>query len=443
MKIQLSDHFTYGRLIRFTLPSVGMMVFTSVYGVVDGFFVSNYVGKTQFASINLIIPFLMILGAVGFMIGAGGSALTAKTFGEGDDRKANRIFSLLIYIIIGTGAVFTFLGQLLLEPVSRFLGASEDMLPNCIAYGRIILCSLVPFMLQNVFQSFLITAGKPTMGLVVTISAGVTNMLLDWLFMAVFGWGISGAAAATAIAQGVGGLVPLIYFILPNKSSLRLCRTKIDRKAVIKSCTNGSSEFMTNISMSIVSMVYNFQLMNIAGEDGVSAYGIIMYINFIFIAIFIGFSIGSAPIVGYHYGAGDTDELKNLLRKSVVIIGTLGALLTVSAELAARPLAMIFVGYDADLLGMTVTGLRICSLSFILCGFSIFGSGFFTALNNGLVSAVISFCRTLIFEIIAVLVLPVFFGIYGIWSAVVTTEVLSVTLTVFFFIRNRKKYRYA
>ena len=397
MKIQISDHFTYGRLIRFTLPSVGMMIFTSIYGVVDGFFVSNCVGKTQFASINLIIPFLMILGAVGFMIGAGGSALTAKTFGEGKPEKANRIFSLLVYIIIGTGAVFTLLGQLLLEPVSRFLGASDDMLPNCIAYGRIILCSLVPFMLQNVFQSFLITAGKPTMGLVVTISAGVSNMLLDWLFMAVFGWGITGAAAATAIAQGVGGLVPLIYFILPNKSSLRLGRTNIDRKVIIRSCTNGSSEFMTNISMSIVSMVYNFQLMNIAGEDGVSAYGIIMYINFIFIAIFIGFSIGSAPIVGYHYGAGDTDELKNLLGKSVIIVGTLGAVLTVSAELAARPLAMIFAGYDADLLEMTVEGLRICSMSFILCGFSIFGSGFFTALNNGLVSAVISFCRTLVF----------------------------------------------
>ncbi len=443
MKIQLSDHFTYGRLILFTLPSVAMMVFTSVYGVVDGFFVSNYVGKTQFASINLIIPFLMILGAVGFMIGAGGSALTAKTFGEGDARKANRIFSLLVYIIIGTGAVFTLLGQLLLEPVSRFLGASEDMLPNCIAYGRIILLSLVPFMLQNVFQSFLITAGKPTMGLVVTISAGVSNMLLDWLFMAVFGWGITGAAAATAIAQGVGGFVPLIYFIVPNKSSLRLCRTSIDRRVILKACTNGSSEFMTNISMSIVSMVYNFQLMNIAGEDGVSAYGIIMYINFIFIAIFIGFSIGSAPIVGFHYGAGDTDELKNLFGKSVVIIGTLGAFLTVSAELAARPLAMIFVGYDADLLEMTVQGLMICSLSFILCGFSIFGSGFFTALNNGLVSAVISFCRTLVFEIIAVLVLPLFFGIIGIWSAVVATEVLSVALTVFFFVCNRKKYGYA
>ena len=443
MKIQISDHFTYGRLIRFTLPSVGMMIFTSIYGVVDGFFVSNCVGKTQFASINLIIPFLMILGAVGFMIGAGGSALTAKTFGEGKPEKANRIFSLLVYIIIGTGAVFTLLGQLLLEPVSRFLGASDDMLPNCIAYGRIILCSLVPFMLQNVFQSFLITAGKPTMGLVVTISAGVSNMLLDWLFMAVFGWGITGAAAATAIAQGVGGLVPLIYFILPNKSSLRLGRTNIDRKVIIRSCTNGSSEFMTNISMSIVSMVYNFQLMNIVGEDGVSAYGIIMYINFIFIAIFIGFSIGSAPIVGYHYGAGDTDELKNLLGKSVIIVGTLGAVLTVSAELAARPLAMIFAGYDADLLEMTVEGLRICSMSFILCGFSIFGSGFFTALNNGLVSAVISFCRTLVFEIASVLVLPLFFGIYGIWFAVVATEVLSVTLTVFFFVKNREKYRYA
>ena len=419
------------------------MVFTSIYGIVDGFFVSNFVGKTQFASINLILPFLMILRAVGFMIGSGGSALTAKTFGEGEPEKANRIFSLLVYVIIGTGAVFTLLGQLLLEPVSRLLGASEDMLPNCIAYGRIILCSLVPFMLQNVFQSFLITAGKPTMGLAVMISAGVSNMLLDWLFMAVFGWGITGAAAATAIAQGVGGLVPFTYFILPNKSSLRLCRTKPDRKVILKACTNGSSEFMTNISMSVVSMVYNFELMNIAGEDGVSAYGIIMYITFIFIAIFLGFSVGSAPVVGYHYGAGDTGELKSLLRKSTVIVGTLVLVLTMSAELAARPLAMIFAGYDEDLLEMTVLGLRICALAFSMCGFSIYGSGFFTALNNGLVSAVISFCRTLLFEIAAVLVPPLFFGIYGIWSAVVATEVLSVALTLFFFIRNRKKYRYA
>ena len=443
MNIRLSDNFTYRKLLRFTLPSMVMMIFTSIYGVVDGFFVSNYVGKTPFAAINLIMPFLMMLGAVGFMIGAGGSALVAMTLGKGDDKKANSIFSLLIYIVIGTGLLFSLLGIVFTEPVAVFLGASGEMLPYCVEYGRVILLALVPFMLQNVFQSFLITAERPTLGLVVTTVSGCANMLLDWLFMAVLQWGITGAAYATAAAQVIGGVIPLVYFILPNNSRLRLGRTSLDKKAIGKACLNGSSEFMTNISMSIVSMIYNFQLMKYAGEDGVSAYGVLMYVGFIFIAAYLGFSVGSAPIVGYHYGAKNSGELKGLFRKSLIIIGIMTVVLFALAELFARPISMIFVNYDAGLLEMTVGAFRIHALSFIVSGFNIYGSGFFTALNNGLISALISFGRTLVFQVIAVLLLPMILGTEGIWFAGVAAEGAAIVLTVFCFIKKRKDYNYA
>lgn len=443
MKIQLSDHFTYGKLLRFTLPSMVMMIFTSIYGVVDGFFVSNYVGKTPFAAINLIMPFLMILGAVGFMIGAGGSALVAVTLGKGDGKKANRIFSLLIYIVIGIGLMFTVLGITFTEPVAVFLGASGEMLPYCVEYGRIILLALVPFMLQNVFQSFLVVAERPSFGLIITVAAGCTNMLLDWLFMAVLQWGITGAAYATAIAQVIGGIIPLLYFILPNKSKLRLGRTSFDMKSVRLACLNGSSEFMTNISMSIVSMIYNFQLMKYAGEDGVSAYGVIMYVGFIFVAAYLGYSIGSAPIASFHYGAKNTDDLKGLFRKSLIIIGMMTVVMFALAELFARPISMIFVSYDAGLFEMTVGAFRIYALSFIVCGFNIYGSGFFTALNNGAISALISFGRTLVFQVIAVLLLPMLLGLDGIWFAAAAAEGAALVLTVFCLIKKRRDYNYA
>ena len=443
MKIKLSDHFTYGRLLRFTFPSIVMMIFTSVYGVVDGFFVSNYVGKTPFAAINLIMPFLMILGTVGFLVGTGGSALVAMTFGLGKDKKANSIFSLLIYIIIILGLLFSLLGILFVEPMARLLGASEEMMPYCVEYGRIILLALTAFMLQNVFQSFLVTAEKPNFGLIITVAAGLTNMVLDWLFMAVFGWGIAGASTATAISQAVGCIIPLIYFILPNKSKLRLGRTTFDGKAVLKTCTNGSSEFMSNISLSIVSMLYNFQLMKLAGEDGVSTYGVLMYVNFIFIAAFIGYSVGSVPVVSYHHGAGSHSELKGLLRKSLTIIGIMFLTMFAAAELLAAPLGKIFVGYDAELFEMTVHAFRICSIMFIVCGFNIYGSSFFTALNDGLISALISFARTFVFQVLCVLLLSLAFGLDGIWWSVVVSDMLALILTAVCIVKNKDKYHYA
>ena len=443
MNIQLSEHFTYRKLLRFTLPSMVMMVFTSIYGVVDGVFVSNFVGSASFAAVNLIMPFLMILGAVGFMLGAGGSALVAFTLGTGNEKRANEIFSLLIYVLIGLGAAFTVGGILFMEPMARFLGADEAMLPVCVQYGRVVLTALVPFMLQNTFQSFLVTAERPHFGLYITIAAGVSNMALDALFIAGFHWGVTGAALATAISQFIGGIVPLVYFALPNKSRLRLCRAGWDGRALARACANGSSEFMTNISMSAVNMLYNWRLMRLMGADGVAVFGVIMYVDFIFVSIFLGYSMGSAPVVGYHFGAGDREELQGLLRRSLRLIGVMGGALTALALLLARPLSMIFVSYDAALLAVTVRAFSIYALSFLRVGFNIFSSAFFTALNDGFTSALISFARTLVFEAAAVLILPLIVGIDGVWAAVIAAEALALVLSAACLVRNRKKYGYA
>ncbi len=442
MKIQLSEHFTYKKLLRFVLPSIVMMIFTSIYGVVDGLFVSNYVGKTAFAAVNLVMPLLMMLSALGFMMGTGGSAIVAKTLGEGDKKRANRYFSMMVYVTLAGGVVLTVLGLVFLRPIVTALGAEGEMVGECLVYGRISLASLTFFMVQNVFQSFFVAAEKPHMGLGVMVAAGVTNMVLDYLFIVVFNWGIAGAAAATAAGETVGGIVPLIYFSRKNTSLLRLTKTKIKGKILLKACTNGSSELMTNLSMSLVNMLYNVQLMKLAGEDGVAAYGVIMYVNFIFLATFIGYSIGSAPVVGYHFGAQNHNELKNLFQKSMRLIGGWGVLLMLLASVLSGPLAQFFVGYDAELLAMTSHGLRLYALAFLVSGFNIYGSAFFTALNNGLVSAVISFLRTLVFQMAAVLILPGLLGLNGIWLAILVAELLALGVTLQFFIRKKKVYHY-
>lgn len=442
MKIQLSDHFNTGRLIRFVLPSVAMMIFTSIYGVVDGLFVSNYVGKTPFAALNLIMPLLMVMGTIGFMIGTGGSALVAKTLGEGDKERANRYFSLLVYTAMIAGATLSVLGFIFARPLALLFGADEEMLEYCVIYARINLVALVPFILQNVFQSFLITAEKPKFGLVITVSAGVTNILLDFLLVGVFRFGLEGAAAATAVSQTVGGIIPLIYFCRKNGSLLRLGRTKLEFKILWRTCSNGFSEFMTNISSSIVNILYNRQLMEMAGQDGVSAYGVIMYVNFIFIAIFIGFSIGSAPIVSFHYGAKNERELQGLLKKSLLIIGSAGAALTVLSQVLAQPLSALFVGYDEELFKLTLHGFRLYSLSYLVCGFNIYSSSFFTSLNNGIVSAVISFSRTFVFQVSMLFILPIFLKNDGIWLAIAAAEFLGLMVTIFFIISQRERYGY-
>lgn len=443
MKIQLSEHFTYKKLIKFTIPTIIMMIFTSIYGVVDGIFVSNCVGSDAFAAVNLIMPALMILGTVGFMIGTGGSALISKTIGEGNKEKANEYFSMLIYLLIIVALIFTVIGVIFVRPISSLLGADETMIESCVTYGRTLLIFLIPFVLQNCFQSFLIVAEKPTFGLVISIIAGVTNMVLDFLFMYVFKMGVFGAAIATGISQLIGGIIPLIYFIRNNNSPLRLRKAKFEWKAIIQACANGLSEMLTNLSTSLVNMLFNIQLMKYAGSDGVVAYGIIMYVSFIFSGTYLGYSIGTAPIIGYHYGAENTDELKNLLKKSLKLIVITSIVMTVLAELSSKLLASIFVSYDAELLEMTTRAIRLFSLSYIISGFNMFSSSFFTALNNGLVSAAISFLRTLVFQIAMIFLLPLILGLDGIWVSVVFAEILALIVSSVFLIANKNKYHYA
>ena len=443
MNIQLSDHFSYRRLLRFVLSPILMMIFTSLYSIVDGFFVSNFVGKTPFAAVNLIMPVLMGVGTVGFMIGTGGNAIVSKTLGEGKRELANQYFSMLIYSSAILGVVLSVLGFLLIRPICIALGATGALLEDCVLYGKILFVSGTAFILQNVFQNFFVTAQKPELSLKMSLLAGFTNAALDFLFIAVFHWGIAGAALATAIGQFVGCIAPIFYFGRKNSSLLQLTRAKFDGRVFLKTCTNGSSEMISNLSASIVNILYNFQLMRIAGEDGVAAYGVIMYVNFIFMSVFLGYSIGSAPIVGYHYGSGNHGELKNLYHKSLLLMGGTGLVLTLSAEMLSVPLVKIFTSYDVELFTMTCRGFRLYSLAFLFMGINVWGSAFFTALNNGAVSAAISFLRTLVFQIVVVLILPLFLGIDGIWLSIVAAELLALAVTVTFFITEKKRYRYS
>lgn len=440
--IQLSDHFTYARLFRFVLPSIVMMVFTSIYGVVDGLFVSNFAGKTAFASINLIMPFLIILGAMGFMLGTGGTALVSRVLGEGDKERANKYFSMITLFGILLGVILTVVGVLAMRPMAILLGATEAMVDDCVLYGRIVVCFLTSFMLQNMFQSFLIAAERPKFGLLITLAAGVTNMVLDALFVGVFRWGIAGAAIATGISQTVGGVVPLMYFLFSKSSPLRLRWTKFEAQPLLRSCANGSSELMSNISGSLIGMLYNAQLMRFLGEDGVATYGVLMYVQFIFVAIDIGYSIGCAPIISYHYGARNHPELRNLLTKGLKVMGILGIVMTIAAISLSGTLANIFVGYDATLCELTRHAFHLFSFAFLLAGFNIFLSSFFTALNNGGVSAAISFLRTLVFQAASVILLPMALDVDGLWWAASAAEALAFVVSIGFLLALKGKYHY-
>ena len=444
MTIQLSEHFTYKKIFRFALPSIVMMVFTSIYGVVDGTFVSNFVGKTPFAAVNLVWPFLMILGAFGFMIGTGGSALVAKTLGENKKEDANRYFTMLITLVVILGILLTIFGLIVVRPLSYALGARGQMLEDCVTYGRTLMIFNTAFMLQSVFQSLFITAEKPRLGLIMTVAAGLTNMVLDALFIAVFKWGLVGAALASGLSQCIGGILPLIYFLSSkNDTPLKFVKTKMEGKVLLKACANGASELMTTVSSSLVSMLYNFQLMRLAGQNGIAAYGAVMYVEFAFIAVFIGYSIGTAPIVSYHYGSENHNEVKNMLQKSFKIMSVLGITMMVLAQILASPLAKVFVGYDKKLFDMTVHGFRLFSFYFILAGINIYSSSFFTALNNGMISAIISFSRTLGFETLAVIILPIFLQLDGVWLAITVAEICAFVISISFLIAKKEKYHYA
>lgn len=443
MQIKLSDHFTYGRLLRYTLPTIVMIIFTSLYSVVDGLFVSNLVGDLALSAVNIAFPITMIIGAFGFMLGTGGSAIVARTLGEGKPELASRYFTLFIWCVAGLGVVLSIVTIAFIEPIMRFAGASDLLLEDCIAYGRILLAGSAVFMLQSAFQSFFSVAEKPKLGLLLSLAAGATNITFDYVFIALLGMGVTGAAWATVLGYCVGGVIPVVYFLLPRREGLRLVRTNFYGRELLHACINGSSELMSNISSSIVSILYNLQLMRLIGETGVAAYSVMMYVDFVFIAAFLGFSVGSAPIVSFHYGADNRSELKSVFRKSAVIIGVTAVVMVTASELLSHPLSSAFVGYDPDLLEMTVHGFRLFALNYLFCGVNIYASAFFTALCNGLISALISFARTLLLRGGMVLLLPLLWGLDGIWWAVVAAEGLAVLVSLAFLISQRKRYHYA
>ena len=515
MRIQLSEHFTYKKLLFFSFPTIAMMIFTSIYSIVDGFFVSNYVGKTAFAAVNLIMLYLMIQGCFGFMIGTGGAALVAKTLGEKKREAANRYFTMLICFTVALGVLISAISILFMRPIVRFLGAEGAMIQECMTYGIIMSAFNAAFMLQYFFQSFFVVAEKPNLGFGITVAAGLTNIILDALFIAVFRFGVAGAAVASGIGQCVGGVLPLFYFarkqegaedsvrdcgmdrmpgekakkdadnraagralledesgrrpadkayledeegqhpaagrlqkkdpgkrLFRNTSLLRLTRTKMEAGTLLRACGNGSSELMSNISASIVGMLYNFQLMKYAGENGIAAYGVVMYTQMIFFAIYIGYAVGTSPIVSYHYGAGNHGEMKSLLKKSLLLMAGTGIVMMLLAQASASVLSGIFVGYDEELLAVTEHAFVIFACSYLLSGINIYASSFFTALNNGAVSAVVSFMRTLVFQTGAVLILPLILGIDGIWWAVTVSEVMACLISSAFLVAKRKKYHY-
>ena len=443
-QIKLSDHFTYGKLFRFALPSVIMLVFSSIYGVVDGIFVSNFAGKTEFSAVNFIMPIFMIIGGIGFMMGAGGTAIVARTLGEGNHALAKRYFSLIVYFTAIVGSIMAALGVIFIRPLSAFLGAEGELLNCCERYGRIVIAAMPAFMIQNLFQNFFIVAEKPKIGLLVTVGAGITNMVLDAVLVLLLPQELKleGAAIATATSQAVGGIVPIIYFARKNTSLLKLGSTSFYWRALLKSMTNGSSELLSNVSSSVVTMLYNMQLLRLEGENGVAAYGVIMYVGFIFVAMFIGYAIGTAPLVGYHFGASNKKELKNLFKKSTVICFTAGAIMTLSAFFFARPLSIIFASYDQALLDMTVRGFQIFAFTFVFSGFAIYGSSFFTALNDGMTSAILAFLRTIVFQISLILTLPLIWQLDGVWFSSLFAEVLALISTAIFILIHRKKYGY-
>ena len=442
MQIKLSDHFSYGRLLRFTLPSIIMMVISSIYSVVDGLFVSNLVGDLALSSVNIVFPVAMIVGSFGFMLGTGGSAIVARTMGEGDQPLANRYFSMIIYAVVLLGVVLSAVCVIYMEPIARFAGASDALIGDCVVYGRILLAGSVPFMLQTSFQSFFVVAEKPHLGLALSIAAGVTNMVMDYVLIAVCDLGVAGAAIATVMGYCVGGVLPLLYFLRPKREGIRLTHTRFYGKQLLHACTNGSSELMSNISASIVGILYNIQLMCLIGEQGVAAYSVMMYVDFVFVATFLGFSIGSAPIVSYHYGAGNHPELKNVFRKSMAVILCTSVAMVILSELLSRPLSSAFVGYNAELLEMTVHGFRLFALCYLFCGINIYASSFFTALCNGALSALISFLRSLLLRGGMVLLMPILFGLDGIWTAVIAAEGLGAVVSLSLLYAKRRQYQY-
>lgn len=443
MEIKLSDRFTYPKLLRFTIPTMLMILCTSSYGIVDGVFISNFAGVTDFSAVNLMFPFIYGAATLGYMFGSGGNAVIAKLLGEKDDCGANRAFSMIVLSGLFLGVITAAVMYVLTPSFARSVGAAGALYESAVKYAKICFLFTPPFILQTMFLSFFIAAGKPKLSLYVNIVSGVINIFFDWLFIAEFNLGVEGAASATGLGQLSGAVIPLIYFIRKNSSLLKLtAKFKFNGKILGLTCANGSSEMVTNLSMSIVNTLYNAALIETAGEPGPAAYGVVLYLNFLFAAIFLGYSQGSAPIVSYDYGARNVSELQNITKKSLTLMLSLGVFCTAFAYFVSPPFARVFCAGNPELYELAVHGSQIFAFSYLLSGFNIWASAFFTALSNGLISALLSFLRLFVFQIGCILILPRIFGLSGIWASIAVAEVLAAVPAAVCLFACRNKYGY-
>lgn len=443
-RIKLSDHFTYIRLLRFTMPTILMLLSASLYGVVDGLFIANCAGKTAFAAVNLIWPFPMLLGAIGYMFGAGGCALVSKTMGEGYYERARSYFTMLTITAVACGFLFASIGIFFIDDIANMLGAKSGMIHvNCVVYGRYIMAAMPLFILQCMFQPYMIAAEKPKWGLAIIFVAGCVNVLLDYYFLYNKNMGVAGAGLATMISQAVGAVLPMFLFVGKKHSKLYfVSKIKIEPLVLAKTCANGASEFIVNASMPFVNLLYVYALWKVAGEDGVGAYGVIMYVNIVFFSFYNGLAMGSSPIISFHYGAHQMYEVRNVKRIVFCLLSISGLLLFVVAELTSPMIAGLFSKGDEVFGDIIERSFSLYALSFLFAPYNIYASAFFTALNNGKVSAAISFSRILFFQVGALLTLPIWFGIDGFWMALPIAEVLCLGLSIFLYLKFKPLYNY-
>ena len=439
-EIKLSDHFSCAKLLLFAIPTIGMIMISITYDVVDGYFVSNYIGKTAFSAVNIIYPFQLLLSMVGYMFGSGGSALIAAELGDGNQQNARLYFTAIIKAAAAIGVVLAVAGVLLLRPVAVMIGATPEILEYGLPYGRTLFLFLPIMILGYTFQSILITAEKPKLGLYISLGNLFSNALLDWLFVAVFKWGMVGAAVATGIGACLNGLVPLIYFARPNSSPLHFCKGRVQVKPLLKACGNGSSEMVNDMSTSLIFVLYNYQLLRMLGEDGVAAYGVTVFVEGIFAAVFYGLAMQATSIVGYHFGAKNYPELKSLLKNGIILNFISGILMFVLAQVSAPLISRIYVGYDETVYRLSVHAMRMYAFAFLLQGFNEYASAYFTGLNNGLVSGILAFTRTFLIQTVMILVLPLLLGTDGLWLAQAATEVFAAVIAIVFFITRKHEY---
>ncbi len=442
MEHALAKKFSLASLLLFAAPNIIMMIVLSMYIIVDGMFVARFIGTTALSAINMFYPAICFEMALGIMIATGGSAIAAKKLGEGKQKEAQNNLSFLMVVEGSFGIVIAVVGNLFTAEIVSFLGASAAQAPLSITYAKIIFSFAPAFFLQTAFQTFFVTAGKPALGLIVTILGGVANILLDYIFMAPLRLGVTGAAIATGIGYCIPAMVGVIFFLKAKTNPFHFVRPRFDGKVLLQACANGSSEMVTNLSNAVTTFLFNFTLLQFYGEDGVASITIILYFQYLFTALYFGYSNGIAPIISYKYGNDDRKQLQALFKNSVLFLIISSIAANVLLHFTISKLLTIFTAENSPVYQITLHGFSIYSMAFMIMGLGIFSSAMFTAFSDGITSAIISFSRTFLFIVGAILLLPAILGERGVWLAVPIAEAFGFLISILYLIGKKQKFHY-